>query len=468
MYSALHSRCLPPSLATRSHPPGAVAPGPISGSVRRREGLPAAEVGLDEGAGRHVVGRLRAPARVDAADVGRVEAARAGRRGRSRRAHHRGIDFVSLEGRRPGADEPDVTRAAELALEAEDVEGRRGRHQKGGPDASGHVLDRHRVRPRERAEGAEGPVGSEAADELSGAVDGRGRRHVHQLLRRLSRRGEGRGADAPGVEDLERKRERVDPLEEERPLLRQQRLEVGQVEDHLVRFDLGEVGVEGAVEGQVLGDVPFEVEARRASRGERAPEHVGPGVAPPRVGEPERQQLERARALEPAQIVEASEEGDRARDVAREVGPQIVLLSLGDEAGRLQAPALHGQAAVEAQRAQRDPDLRRPARGRAGGLRLPVFVPLPGEGRLVENLSVRLHARDVDREHERALSVVARVDVDPDPFALRVPIAAGQPLDDRRVDLLAVEADVDRRSRRRARGGSCARTAWRRRRGTAG
>ena len=149
--------------------------------------------------------------------------------------------------------------------------------------------------------------------------------------------------------------------------------------------------------------------------------------------------------LRSAEAVEPPVERDRRRDVARDVGPQIGLLPLGDEARGLKAPALDRQAAVEAQHPQRDPDLRRPAPLGARGLGLPVFVPLPGVGGLVDDLRVGEHAGDVHGEHVGALAVVARIDVDVDPLALRVAVAAGQSLDDRRVDLLAVEPDVDRR-----------------------
>ena len=233
--------------------------------------------------------------------------------------------------------------------------------------------------------------------------------------------------------------------QKKRTLLRQERLVGAEVEDDLVELDLGEVRIEGGVEGEVLGDVPLEVEAGRGgARGAAADRHLA-GVAPLSGGEDERLQLQRAGPLEVAEAVEAPVKRDRRRDVARDVGPQIGLLPLGDEARGLKAPALDRQAAVEAQHPQRDPDLRRPAPLGARGLGLPVFVPLPGVGGLVDDLGVGEHAGDVHGEHVGALAVVARIDVDVDPLALRVAVAAGQSLDDRRVDLLAVEADVDRR-----------------------
>ena len=78
------------------------------------------------------------------------------------------------------------------------------------------------------------------------------------------------------------------------------------------------------------------------------------------------------------------------------------------------------------------------------GLSFPVFVPLPGVGRLIDDLAVGERPRDVEREPVGALPFVARIDLDPDPLALRIAVAPGQLLDDRRVHLIAIEAKVDR------------------------
>ena len=167
-------------------------------------------------------------------------------------------------------------------------------------------------------------------------------------------------------------------------------------------------------------------------------------VGPARVADAERNQLQRAAALQPAQLVQPPEVRDRRGDVTREVGPQIGLLASGDEARALKAPALDGLAAVEAQHADRNADLGGPAARAMRRLALPVLVPLPRVRRLVDDLPVGDRPRDVDRELIGALALVARVDQDPDPLALRVAIAPGELLDDRRVDLVAVEAEVDR------------------------
>ena len=184
-----------------------------------------------------------------------------------------------------------------------------------------------------------------------------------------------RVADAARVEDLQRKRERVDAFEKERPLLGQERLEVGQVQDQLIRLDLREVRNEGRVQRHVVGDVPFEIQSRRSAL-VVAVRHMSCAASRRRRRRAEREQLKRPPPFSPRRSSRLPE-ARRRRDVAREVGPKVGLLPVGDEARGLHAPALHGQAAVEAQDAERDPDLRGPAAGAARGLPLPVLVPLP-------------------------------------------------------------------------------------------
>src|SRR6185369_17061509 len=125
------------------------------------------------------------------------------------------------------------------------------------------------------------------------------------------RRRDGRRANAARIEHLQRKRERVDAFQKERPLLGQERLDVGQVQDHLVGFYLGEVGVEGGVQRDVVGEVPLEVEARRTDQLEPASCHdVFDRVLPARGADAERNQLQGAAALEPTHIVQPAEIGD--------------------------------------------------------------------------------------------------------------------------------------------------------------
>ena len=55
--------------------------------------------------------------------------------------------------------------------------------------------------------------------------------------------------------------EDVRPLDEERALLLEERLERGQVDDRRIDFDLAEVGIDRAVERQVAADPVLEVDA---------------------------------------------------------------------------------------------------------------------------------------------------------------------------------------------------------------
>src|SRR6185437_1834906 len=101
--------------------------------------------------------------------------------------------------------------------------------------------------------------------------------------------------------------------------------------DNLVQLDLREVGVEGGVEGQVLRQVPLEIEPQRGAAVVAAAGGGLTGVAAAQLAEREGLQLQRARPLEIAQPLEAAEEGDGTGHVARDVGPDVGLLALGDE-----------------------------------------------------------------------------------------------------------------------------------------
>ncbi len=57
-------------------------------------------------------------------------------------------------------------------------------------------------------------------------------------------------------------RELLDRVEEERPPLGEEGLDVAQVDDRRIDFDLAEIGVDCAVERQVAGHAPLQVDAR--------------------------------------------------------------------------------------------------------------------------------------------------------------------------------------------------------------
>src|SRR5690606_38896788 len=109
----------------------------------------------------------------------------------------------------------------------------------------------------DRVERADRPAARGLAAELERAVDRRGVR-----LRRVRavRRGRpvGRGADAPRVEELlapdvsggQVKAEQIAALDEERPLLLEEGLDVGEVDDRGIGIDLSEIRVDGAGQGE--------------------------------------------------------------------------------------------------------------------------------------------------------------------------------------------------------------------------
>src|SRR5690606_21433554 len=72
-------------------------------------------------------------------------------------------------------------------------------------------------------------------------------------------------AHPPGEEQVDvlrvAKLERRRVLEEEGPLLREEKVKAGEVYLLLIRFHLGEVGVDGRVQGQVRPNAPLEIEA---------------------------------------------------------------------------------------------------------------------------------------------------------------------------------------------------------------
>ncbi|MFT3765986.1 MAG: hypothetical protein QM820_10780 [Minicystis sp.] len=185
----------------------------------------------------------------------------------------------------------------------------------------------------------------------------------------------------------------------------------------------------------------LEIEARGEARGEAARERLRLGIVVADRAHEEGPDLDGRLGLEPDEPVEPAVLGDLAGRVARDVGPLVQLLAHRDVALDLQAPALH-RARGEAQRAERDAQLRRPAGGGARDLGDPVLVPVLVELGVVEVEAVREHARGVDRELEGALAVAARVEHDGDRVRLDRPIAPREPRHD--VDRLrAVDADVD-------------------------
>ncbi len=156
----------------------------------------------------------------------------------------------------------------------------------------------------------------------------------------------------------------------------------------------------------------------------------------------ERAQLEPPRRREVDEIVEATEVRHDAGGAAREEGPVVGLLPGVDEASHLKPPRLDRQRG-EAEDGERDAELDAVAAVGGGDLCLPDGVPVGREVGVVEVDAVEQHAGGVDREVVGADAVVAAVDVDPDAVRGEITVASLQAADDRRVELLAVDADVE-------------------------
>ena len=221
-------------------------------------------------------------------------------------------------------------------------------------------------------------------------------------------------------------------------------LERRQVQDHGVGLDLTEVGVQRQLQGQLVADVRAGVEpdrpAGRPAVGQRVGVDVGRAVAG--APEHERPQLEGVARVEIAQVVEPAEQRHEGRGAARVERPVVGLLARVDEAAHLEPPVLHRQRR-EPQHRQRDAELDRVAASGVGDLGFPHGVPVAGEGGVVEVDPVGQHAGGVDGEVERAHAGAAAVDVDPDAVGRDLRVAAREPAHDGRVQLLAVDADVE-------------------------
>src|SRR4051794_29534482 len=95
------------------------------------------------------------------------------------------------------------------------------------------------------------------------------RRRFHRLGQLFMRPKLGRlgrdASDASRVEERHRRGEDVASFEEEGPLLWELNLFVREIQNELIRLDLGEVGEEGEVEREVALRVPLRIDAERAA-----------------------------------------------------------------------------------------------------------------------------------------------------------------------------------------------------------
>ena len=127
------------------------------------------------------------------------------------------------------------------------------------------------------------------------------------------------------MHQLERRGEEIEPLAEERALLRKEGLEGGEVEDLLIDLHLPEVRQDGRLEGEVAGQVPLGI----AADGEARP-GAGDGTEAPlevaHAGQGEGAQLEAALRRQVGQVLEAAVARHHGGVGAGDEGPLVGLL----------------------------------------------------------------------------------------------------------------------------------------------
>ena len=207
---------------------------------------------------------------------------------------------------------------------------------------------------------------------------------AEEQIRRIAGSRRQAGAGAPG------EGEHAEILEEEIALLGKEQVEPRQVDLLLVDFHLREVGVEGEVRGEVLGDAVSEIAAGAARHvvrerlgkraiGRDAAEHVRLHLHVPRAGRDTKPHQRSSRR----DLQDAAEGRERARHL-RQVRPLVLP---PDDAPQVDAPGLLRLGLI-AKRLERDRDLDRPALIEDGGLHVPHGVPVGVRRAFVGDLAV--------------------------------------------------------------------------------
>ena len=329
---------------------------------------------------------------------------------------------------RPGQSDPRT--AAEIALGAEQIDD--GMIQAGrGSESPVHRRQQAEVR----------------AERVAGELDRGDRLH-----------------DPAGVDEVAGDLEELAALQEERALLRKEQ-RLAWIERQLpgVRFHLREVGLDGAVEGEVVAESPAQVSS-----------HLRPADVVPVSGAPgggggdggARHLARRLRvhvhdqtavqAGEPDELARLADEG-RARAPGRRPGVlEAGVLHLSHD---VETPALH-LAALVAEASKGDPHLHFVPPLRDAPPRLVDIVGgqigllPPGGGtaeepagtgiQALDDRAVPLHAQRVHREHEGPVPVVERAQEDLDVVVAEDLIAVGQARRGAAVPLERPDAEIDR------------------------
>ena len=351
-----------------------------------------------------------------------------------------------------GEDGADAAPAQDVALHAEHAEVRGGGPGVVGPDVDGPDAEvAHLAGQASAAHDRHGPPRLVEADPPA-EEEGRGVAGSEEA----GRPGEVPARRCAEASEAGRPPEVEDALafEEELAFLREEQAEPRQVDLLLVHLHLREVGVEGEVRGQVLGESVLEVDAavpagvvRDGGRGGA----VGVERAD-RVG----LDLERAVALRHLQADEGA--GDRQAELSRPGRDRHrreirLLVARSDVPAHLDAPQLRG-AGPEAEGLEGDRHLDGPAAVEAAGAHVPDRIPVGVRVPLVGDLPIAEPADGVDPEGEAVPAVVEGVEHDDEPVVVdeleRVALhLVGDPrrLGDRlvnagrRVDRLVVEED---------------------------
>ena len=269
--------------------------------------------------------------------------------------------------------------------------------------------------------------------------------------------------DPPAEEELDlalvAHGEEAGVLEEERPLLGKEKIEAVEVDLLIVDLHLREVGVDRAVERQARRHVVLDVEARIA-------EEVGVGRGDAGFDRVAEDVGRRREVADRGHLQAGHGPGEREAIqgvLARDGRPERALVAAADVPLEVHAPDLIG-AAREAQRPERDRELRRPAGAVDGRAHFPRRVPVQVEAgararhlrlarpeaaaalALIRDLTVVLDAGRVRAEDEPVEAVAVRVEDHPEAVGVVERRVAPRVRHDDRVGLAVVahHPDVER------------------------
>ena len=279
-------------------------------------------------------------------------------------------------------------------------------------DADRVVADASRQLPRAEDRGLRRRVG----------VDAFVARKIVEALRRTANPAAVEQTGAGAVVAVHREVEVARTLHEERPALGEERFERGQVHDRGIGFDLAEIRVDGAGEGQTRRQRVLHVDAERAIGRGMLEQRVAAGDLFRQVGQRVRDQLEllrRARHREAAQLAERRHVPVVAAGQQR---PGRRFVEAADLPRHREAEGVRVRLS-ESQLRERDPELRGPSEAIARDADVPHRVPAVVAVVVVVPVPIHLHAGRVDRELVCGAFVVVGIDQDVDPVAGRIEIA---------------------------------------------